>query len=329
LVVGAPTHFGATIHLADTTQIVGTAAGSEEEAPIYSGAAYVFTRLSVSPIEEAFLKASNADSSYDCDPEVGFATGIGDAFGASVAISGDTIAVGAPGEASAATGVNGQEGDNSAEEAGAVYVFERVAGIWEQTAYVKASNTDEGDRFGFSVALDGNTLVVGAEREDSAATGVDGDGGDNSADEAGAVYVFERVGGVWAQSAYLKAFNADAGFFFGANVAIDADTILIGSPGESSIGGEDSGAAYVFSREGDSWTQTNFLKAFNAEPGSGFAGPPGSLTLGDDPFGACAIQGVDAGDSIDISGTTLLVGAPFLDSMGGQDAGAVYIFENE
>ncbi len=329
LVVGAPGHFGATLHLADTTQVVGTAADSDQEAPIYSGAAYVFTRLSVSPIEEAFLKASNADTSWDCDVEAGITTGIGDAFGASVAISGDTIAVGAPGEASAATGINGDEGDNSAVEAGAVYVFERVAGIWEQTAYIKASNTGEGDRFGFSVALDGDTLVVAAEREDSAATGVDGDESDDSAADAGAVYVFERVGGVWAQSAYLKASNTAGGFFFGANVAIDADTILIGSPGESTVGGEDSGAAYVFSREGASWAQTNFLKAFNAAPGSSFAGPRGILTLANDPFQSCQLQSVAGGNSLSISGTTMLVGAPFVDSLVGGDTGAVYIYENE
>lgn len=329
MVVGAPTHFGATIHLDEATQVVGTAADSMEEAPTYSGAVYVFTSVTGLGIEQAFLKASNAESTYACDTETGQTTGIGDSFGAAVAISGNTIAVGAPAEASAATGIDGNQDDNSAPEAGAVYIFERNEGAWAQTAYIKASNTDAGDRFGFAVSLDGDTLVVGAEREDSAATEVDGDEDDNSAEEAGAVYVFERSEGAWAQTAYLKPSNGEAGVFFGANVSVDVDTILIGAPGESSVGGENSGAAYVFSRDADSWTQTNFLKAFNAEPGSGFAGPPGILTLADNFLTNCQLQSVAAGVSIDVYGTTMLVGAPFLDSMAGADSGGVYIFENE
>lgn len=331
LVVGAPSHYGPTADLDPATPVVGTAAGSEDPAPIGSGAAYVFISLVDTGVEQAFLKASNAGSSYVCDLDTFVTSGIGDAFGASVAISGDTIAVGAPGEDSAATGIDGAQDDSTAAEAGAVYIFERGEDdSWTQTAYVKASNTNAGDRFGFSVDLDGDTLVVGAEREDSAATGVDGDEGDNDAEEAGAAYVFERAGGVWAQTAYLKASNSDAGYFFGANVAIDGDTILIGSPGESSIGGENSGAAYVFSREAGSWAETNFLKAFNAQPEAAFAGPPGILdTSSIASFPGCAFQNVTAGNSLALEGNTILVGAPFLDGTAGSNSGAVYVFENE
>ncbi len=78
-------------------------------------------------------------------------------------------------EASAATGINGDQIDNSAVEAGAVYVFTRdAAGVWSQQAYIKASNTDAEDFFGISVALLGDTLAVGAPFENSAATGIDG-----------------------------------------------------------------------------------------------------------------------------------------------------------
>src|SRR5262249_25486086 len=124
-------------------------------------------------------------------------TGAQDGFGVSVSLSGDTLAVGATGEDSAATGVNGNQADNSTELAGAVYVFARNGTTWTQQAYVKASNSGLLDDFGISVSLSGDTLAVGADFESSAATGVDSDPTgvnsdqtDNSAFGAGAVYVF-------------------------------------------------------------------------------------------------------------------------------------------
>ena len=123
-----------------------------------------------------YLKASNTDAD--------------DVFGSSVAISGDTIVVGAQVEDSNATGVNGNEADNSASDAGAAYVFTRTGGGWTQEAYLKASNTDAGDWFGWSVAISGDTIIVGAGREYSNATGVNGNEVDNSVFTAGAAYVF-------------------------------------------------------------------------------------------------------------------------------------------
>ncbi len=70
-------------------------------------------------------------------------------------------------------------------------MFTRNAGVWSQQAYIKASNTEDGDHFGVSVALSGDTLTVGAPSENSAATGIDGDQGDNNAEFSGAVYVFQ------------------------------------------------------------------------------------------------------------------------------------------
>ena len=106
-------------------------------------------------------------------------------------MDGDTLAVGAIQEDSSATGINGDQADNSASDSGAVYVFTRDAsGVWSQQAYVKASNTEARDFFG-SVAVDGDTLAVGANVEDSSATGIDGDQADNSAAGSGAAYVFE------------------------------------------------------------------------------------------------------------------------------------------
>ena len=140
-----------------------------------------------------------------------------DRFGSSVALSGDALAVGAPGEDSVATGIDGDQSDNSADDSGAVYVFTRDgAGIWSQHAYIKASNTDAGDRFGNFVALSsGNTLAVGAYYEDSIATGIDGDQSDNSASEipAPSMYLRATKPAIWSQQAYVKASNTEPAFW--------------------------------------------------------------------------------------------------------------------
>jgi hypothetical protein len=140
----------------------------------------VFTRSGTTWSQQAYVKASNTNAD--------------DYFGVAVALSADgaTLAVGAHGEASAATGIDGNQADNSAALAGAVYVFARAGTTWSQVHYVKASNTDKGDAFGASVAIapDGATLAIGAPGEASAATGIDGDQADNSINQAGAVYIF-------------------------------------------------------------------------------------------------------------------------------------------
>jgi hypothetical protein len=126
-----------------------------------------------------------------------------------VSVDGNTLAVGAPNEASAATGIDGNEADNSASMAGAVYVFTRAGTTWSQQAYIKASNTRSGALFGVAVALsaDGSTLAVGSRLESSAATGINGNEADTSATGAGAVYVYIRAGTTWSQQAYVKASN--------------------------------------------------------------------------------------------------------------------------
>lgn len=329
------------------TLVVGSPGHSTGEPPIafferdYSGAVYIFNNTNSLWTQEAFLKASNAGGSYMCEAPCELlacpTSGEGDGFGVSVAISGDTVVVGAPGEASAATGVGGNENDDSAPGAGAAYVFERIDDVWQQTAYLKASNTDAGDRFGFAVAIAGDTIAIGAEREDSASAD---DQGDDSAEDAGAVYVFERMGGVWEQTQYLKASNAEEGFLFGANLALSDSTLVVGSPGEGSVGGANSGAAYVFTLVEGAWTQTNFYKAFNADAGSQFAGPPGSVSYGQaSTLNSCEVQATTKGSSLSLFGDTLIVGAPFEDSPAAgvngvptgtpiPNSGAVYVFDN-
>ena len=286
-----------------------------------AGAVYVFTRSGSTWSQQAYVKASNTE--------------IGDQFGFSVALSGDgnTLAVGAYTEDSNATGINGNQADNSASSSGAVYVFTRSGSTWGQQVYVKASNTDANDAFGYSVALsgdgntlavgaygeasyvgavyvfirsgstwaqqayvkassseasdwfgtsvalsgDGNTLAVGAFGEDSNATGVNGTQADNSASNAGAVYVFTRTGSAWSQQAYVKASNTEADDTFGMSVAMsgDGNTLAVGARQEHSnatgIGGNQadnsalySGAVYVFTRSGSTWTQQAYVKASNS-----------------------------------------------------------------
>ncbi len=172
--------------------------------------------------------------------------------------------------------MNGDQSDNSADASGAAYVFVRSGTTWSQQAYLKASNTDAGDRFGSSVAVSGDTVVVGAHGEDSNATGVNGNQSDNSAVHAGAAYVFVRNGTTWSQQAYLKASNTDADDCFGGSVAVSGDTVVVGADGEDSnatgVNGDQSdNSAREFRRglrvraQRDDWSQQAYLKASNTD----------------------------------------------------------------
>jgi hypothetical protein len=195
---------------------------------------------------ETYVKASN--------------TGTNDRFGVSLARSGDTLVVGAPVEASNATGVNGDQSDDSALRAGAVYVFVRDASGWSQQAYLKASNAEASDNFGVAVAISGDTLVVGAQHEDSGAAGVGGNQSSNAREDAGAAYVFHRVGGVWSQQAYLKAPTAYELAQFGAAVAISGDRIAVGAQREVRPGSSVVGAVYTFIRTAGTWAPDTTLR---------------------------------------------------------------------
>ena len=284
----------------------------------YTGAVYVFTRSGASWSQQAYLKASNTDN--------------GDVFGSSVSLSsdGNTLAISATGEDSNATGVDGDQTDNSAAASGATYVFVHSGTSWSQQAYIKASNAGVSDGFGSSVSLgeDGNTLAIGATSEDSNATGINGDQTNNTAAIAGAAYVYIRSGTSWSQQAYIKASNTDAGDHFGLIVSLstDGNTLAVSAQSEASnasgINGDqtdnsvaDSGAAYVFVRSGVNWSQQAYIKASNAEANEYFSY---SMNLSAD-------------------GNTLAVGTPYEDSNavginGDQTnnsavtAGAAYVF---
>ncbi len=251
--------------------------GVEDDDSAYgAGAVYVFTLDAGGWTQEAYVKASN--------------TGLTDYFGYAVALSadGDTLAVSAYFEASGASGVDGDQDDDSLPQAGAVYVFVRDGDVWSQQAYLKASNTqaggfenelEGGDQFGFALALsgDGDTLAVSAIDEDGGSPGINGNETDNSLRSAGAVYLFRRSGNVWGQQAYVKPTNPGAGDYFGYAVALtaDGDTLAVGAYDEdgSLAANNDrqdddvfgTGAVYIFDHADSQWRQTAYLKASNAE----------------------------------------------------------------
>ncbi len=234
-------------------------------------------------LQQAYLKASNQTS--------------GNALGSSVAISGDTMVVGAPLK------------DSSQ---GSVYVYVRSGSSWTQQAVIKSANAQNGDLFGNSVAISGDTLVIGSP----------GDSCNNSSvststsclfawtNGSGAAHVYIRSGTTWSLQAYMKASNRDSNDDFGRAVAISGNTIVIGAPQESSnatgVSTSDSsnnsssqaGAAYVFTRSGNTWTQSTYLKQ------------------------AFVRAGVKFGSSVAINLDTIVVGAPV-----DQSSGAAYVFK--
>jgi len=306
---------GANRERSNATGINGNQA---DNSAVEAGAVYLYSRSGSSWSQQAYIKASNTDAA--------------DEFGTVVALSGDgtTLAVGVSREASNTTGINnGSQADNSASSAGAVYLYSRMGSSWSQQAYIKASNTDAGDRFGVSVALssDGNTLAVGAELEDSNAIGINGSQADNSASNAGAVYLYSRTGSSWSQQVYIKASNTDASDYFGSAVGLsgDGNTLAVGAYSEDSnatgINGSqanslsNAGAVYLYSRTGSSWSQQAYIKASNTDVA--------------DRFGSAVVLSSD--------GNTLAVGAELEDSNatginGSQadnsasSAGAVYFY---
>ncbi len=304
-------------------------------------------------VQQAYLKAVN--------PGSGDFFGGGDgqdavnrlAAGSGVAVSGDLVAVGAPGEDS---GLQGVPGDDSAADSGAVYVFRRAGDSWIGEAYLKASDILAGAQFGFSVALHGDPLAVGAPGpaktvyvfrrlsegvwteearlpSPSSSPGffggsvaVQGDVlvvGDPTEGAKGAVHVFRRTGTSWTQEARLTASNGDSSDFFGCAVAVDGEAIVVGASREEGNGTDPSdnsllkaGAAYVFRRSGTSWIEEAYLKP--------------SVIDADDRFGL----------SVAISGDRVAVGAPQEDGgatgVNGDatdnsrtSAGAAYVFRRQ
>jgi uncharacterized repeat protein (TIGR01451 family) len=280
-----------------------------------SGSAYVFVRTAgVWTEQQKLLPADVAER---------------DEFGYSVSVSGDTIVAGSPGD-DTGTGI----------DAGSAYLFTRTGTVWTPQAKLLASGGVSGDQFGRAVSLDGDTVAVGAPLAES------------SVFRAGAAQVFVRTGTDWSWEQTLTATVPETWALFGTSVALQADRLMVGAPGEDTQAGE-AAAAYAFVRGAGTWGVEQRLTASVDEPfpsfghsvalsgDAGFVGAPGRddgsgsayvfRRVGAwaeearlDPPGTASFD--DFGASVAIEGDVLVIGAPGDDLPQGRAAGAAYVF---
>jgi hypothetical protein len=243
--------FGGAVAISGDTVVVGAVLASGAVSDD-QGAAYVFVRSSGGAwTQMQKVEASDADAV------------VASFFGNSVAISGDTVVIGAP-------NYHGAAGFGQ----GAAYVFVCSSGIWSEQQKLLASDPGPFQLFGDSVAISGETVVVGA----SFGTGaVD--------PKQGTAYVFVRSGAVWSEQQKLEAPDAAANVRFGNSVAISGETVVVGAFLAAGAAGPQQGAAYVFVHGGPVWTLQQKLAPSDAEAGDQF------------------------GSSVALSGKTLMVGA--------------------
>ena len=211
--------FGNSVSVSGATAVIGAA-----DKNAYQGAAYVFVESGGVWTQQQALVASDGAAN--------------DAFGSSVSVSGDTAVIGASGK-------------NSGR--GAAYVFVRAGGVWSQQQELTASDGAAGDNFGWSVALGGNTAVIGAS---------------DKSEYVGAAYVFALSGGTWRQQQKLGASDGALGDKFGSSVSLSGDTAMVGAVGKN----RSEGAAYVFVQGGTAWTQRQELIAPDGAAGDWFGG---------------------------------------------------------
>ena len=305
--------FGRSVSVDRDTVVVG---GQVDNIAVSSNteSAYVFVQNGSSWSEQSILTANDAAED--------------DEFGNSVAVDGDTVIIGA------------REDDDDGEDSGSAYVFIRNGSSWIQQAKLTASDAKAYDWFGTSVAVDGDTAVIGANN-----------GGSNS----GVAYVFVRNGSNWSQQAKLIADDIDERDSFGRSVAVSGDTAVIGSPFDDDDGAS-SGSAYVFVRNGNRWNQQAKLTANDARArdvfGYSVVVSGGTAVIGsihDDDDGTSSgsayvfvrdgilwdqqakLTASDAaasdsfGWSVAVSGNTAVIGSPF-DDDDGASSGSAYVF---
>ncbi|MDD2666778.1 MAG: hypothetical protein PHD13_07205 [Methanocellales archaeon] len=263
--VSAEDNFGRAVALHGDLLVV--TARKEEVSEEDEGAAYVFRRTGASWTEEAKLTASDGT--------------IGARFGQSVAIVGNNlIAVGA------------RDADSpTAKACGAVYIFQRIADEWVETAKLTASDGAKGDQFAFNLATHGNVIVVGSRRSDP-----------QGLKDAGAVYIFSKTKSGWTETAKLMASDAKGGDEFGHSVAMDGNFIAVGARRADIDTNPDQGAVYLFRRADNQWVETTKLLASNGGAGDEF------------------------GHSLSAHGNAIAVGAQFAD-VPTCDEGAAYVFK--
>jgi hypothetical protein len=256
--------FGFSVALSGDTAVIGALRDDNDVNGVDSGSAYVFTRAGANWSQQAKLTAADGAAN--------------DTFGGNVAISGDTAVIGALSDDNDVNGV----------DSGSAYVFIRSGTNWGQQAKLTATDGAAGDEFGYSVALSGDTAVIGAARDD------------DEGNDSGSAYVFTRAGTNWSQQAKLTAADGAAGDVFSISVALSGNTVVIGADLNDNKG-DNSGAAYVFTRSGTTWSQQAKLTADDG--------------AADDIFGI----------RVALSGVTAVIGAARDDDKG-DNSGAAYVF---
>ena len=233
-----------------------------------AGAAYVFRRDGQQWTQEARLTVDDAEQPNDF-------------FGGAVSISGDRLVVGA------------RFDFHDGADSGAAYVFRREGALWRREAKL-VSDGGGSDDFGFTVAMDGDFIAVGAVCDDVA---------DAPGFCVGSVYVFERTGTEWTQRAKLSASDAGDRDYFGGSLCLNGDDLIVGADRAAGMG---TGRAYIFRRAGASWSEQAVLQPDIDRSGGSF------------------------GSSVAIDGGTALVGGVWAD--GGPDGeyrGAIYVFQRD
>ena len=310
--------YGFSVDISGETLVVG-AVNDDFGENQNQGSVYVFVRVGTSWVQQQKLSASDGAT--------------GDLFGFTVAISGETLVAGAPGDT-----VSGNDAPGSA------YVFVRAGTNWSQQQKLTASDGTAADRFGTSVAISGETLVIGA-RDDLI--------GGHAAQ--GSAYVFVRTGNNWAEQQKLTASDGSANDAFGFSVKLSGETLVVGAPFDDVGANADQGSAYVFVRTGTNWSPSQKLTPSDSTSGDRFGHSVAlsyqTLVVGAerDNFGGSAYvflrtgatwsqqqkltasdrePGDQFGHSVAISGETIVVGAVGDDFE--QDLinrGSAYIFE--
>ena len=225
--------FGAAVDVVGDTIVVG--AHGDDDAGFQTGAAYVFRRNGTVWTQEQKLKAN------DAAPD--------SAFGVSVSLSGQTIAIGAPSVSSP-----------GAQFSGAVYVFVNDGVQWEQQAKIKANNTMDNQQLGSTVSISGDTIVATAPGEIIGAPSVEA----QNVRSKGAVYIFDRTGTSWDHQKRFFERDTNRTGGFAVRAAIDGDTIIVGDP-TYDAGARFTGAVYVFERNGNGWSLKYTLTADDAQ----------------------------------------------------------------
>lgn len=231
-----------------------------------SGAAYIYKRNSSTWVQQAYLKAPKLQGAAY--------------FGSSVSLYGDLAAVGMYRDDTISTGITmgtGAPTGTIQSDAGAVFIYRRTGQTWVQEAALYPPISTANNKFGYSLSLDQNTLIVSAPYEDGTFTSIlNGNSAINTLTsvDSGAVYIFHRTAGTWASQAYIKASNSEPNDFFGWDVSIYGDTAIVGADMEGSgqtfisqgtVSSSDNamtsaGAAYIFKRYGNTWIQNAYLK---------------------------------------------------------------------